>query len=82
MDNVKELYESKIEFAENMYDATDRKDVLLIMTEWQVFRTPDFNQLQERMNANVIFDGRNLFDLDYMAELGFYYSSIGRRVVH
>ncbi len=82
MDNVKEIYGDKITYCDNMYAAAENKDALLIMTEWQVFRTPDFALLQEKMNFKVIFDGRNLFSLDYMAELGFYYSSIGRKVIH
>ena len=82
MENVQGIYGDKITYCENMYAAADRKDALLIMTEWQVFRTPDFALLQEKMNSKVIFDGRNLFDLDYMTELGFYYSSIGRKVIH
>ena len=82
MDNVKSIYGDKIEYASNMYEATENQDALLIMTEWQVFRTPNFKLLEENLNQKVIFDGRNLFDLDLMKELGFYYSSIGRKIIY
>ncbi len=82
MDNVKEIYGDKLSYASHMYQATENKDALLIMTEWQVFRTPDFKKLSENLNESVIFDGRNLFDLEFMSDLGFYYSSIGRKVIH
>jgi UDPglucose 6-dehydrogenase len=53
-------------------------DALVICTEWGIFRNPDFNRMKELMNDAVIFDGRNLFDLEDMTGKGFYYSSIGR----
>lgn len=82
MDNVKSIYGDKLHYSSHMYEATRDKDALLIMTEWQVFRTPDFKQLEESLKDKVIFDGRNIFDLELMEELGFYYSSIGRKVIH
>lgn len=82
MGNVKALYGDKIEYSSNMYDATENQDALLIMTEWQVFRTPDFSKLEKSLAAKVIFDGRNLFDLEFMSEVGFYYSSIGRKIIY
>ncbi len=81
MENVKSIYGDRLTYAHNMYEAAENGDALLIMTEWQVFRTPDFNQLKEKMNNKVIFDGRNLFDLELMKEQGFYYSSIGRKLI-
>lgn len=82
MDNVKKLLGDKIKFANSAYEATEHADALLISTEWQVFRTPDFKILEENLTNKTIFDGRNLYDLDKMKELGFYYKSIGREVVH
>ena len=82
MENVKAIYGDKIEYSTNMYDATENQDALLIMTEWQVFRTPDFKKLEKNLTEKVIFDGRNLFDLEFMSELGFYYSSIGRKIIY
>ena len=56
-------------------------DALLIVTEWSVFRNPDFDKMQQLMKSKVIFDGRNLYDLEKMVDLGFYYNSIGRKLV-
>jgi len=79
--NVKELIGDKIEYAENQYDALKDADALLIVTEWSVFRTPDFGMVEELLKNKVIFDGRNLYDLQKMIDCGFYYNSIGRKVV-
>ena len=81
MPNVKKLLGDKISYATNRYDALDGADALLIVTEWSVFRTPDFDFMKEKLKAPVIFDGRNLYDLERVKEHGFYYNSIGRKVV-
>lgn len=81
MENVKKLLGDKIEFVSDHYDALNDADALVIATEWSVFRTPDFEKVIQKMKAKVIFDGRNLYDLKQMEKLGFYYSSIGRRLV-
>jgi UDPglucose 6-dehydrogenase len=81
MPNVKKLLGDKIAFADNRYDALEDADALLVVTEWPVFRTPDFDFMKEKLKAPVIFDGRNLYDLDRMKEYGFYYNSIGRKVI-
>jgi len=81
MKNVKEQVGDKISFAENQYDAISGCDALIIATEWSEFRTPDFEKMISRMNNKVIFDGRNLFELDQMKSLGFYYESIGRKTI-
>lgn len=81
MDNVKGLLGDRIKYADNVYDAVDNADALFICTEWQVFRTPDFSILDEKLNNKAIFDGRNLYDLDKMKQLGYHYKSIGREVV-
>lgn len=80
--NVKKLLGDKIEYATNRYTALEGADALLIVTEWPVFRTPDFDFMKEKLKAPVIFDGRNLYDLDRMKDYGFYYSSIGRKTVN
>ncbi len=82
MDNVQQLIGDKIHYALNMYAAAENADALLIATEWSVFRTPDFEKLSKKLSNKVIFDGRNLYDLDQMKELGFYYSSIGRTLIN
>jgi len=81
MPNVKKLLGDKISYARDRYTALDDADALLIVTEWPVFRTPDFDFMKEKLKAPVIFDGRNLYDLDRMNDCGFYYSSIGRKTI-
>lgn len=81
MPNVKSVIGDKIQYAENSYDALKGADALLIATEWQVFRTPDFKRIETELKEKVIFDGRNLYDLIDMRNKGYYYSSIGRETV-
>lgn len=81
MNNVKALLGDKITYAANQYEALKDADALLIVTEWSLFRTPDFGRIEELLKAKVIFDGRNLYDLDKMIDCGFYYNSIGRQEV-
>ncbi len=81
MDNVKAIYGDRVHFADDQYEALIGAEALIIATEWSVFRTPSFKVIKELMKAMVIFDGRNLYDLDFMRENGFYYESIGRTVV-
>jgi len=82
MANVKKEIGEKIEFAENQYTALENADALIIATEWSEFRTPDFNKIKSQLKNQVIFDGRNLFELSQMEDCGFYYQSIGRRVIN
>jgi UDPglucose 6-dehydrogenase len=79
MSNVKAKFGDRIEYAQNMYDATNDAEALIISTEWSIFRTPDFERLKEHLKQPVIFDGRNLYDVEDMEKEGFYYSSIGRK---
>ncbi len=81
MPNVKKILGDKIEFANNQYDAIENADALIIATEWSEFRTPDFDQFNTKLKNKVIFDGRNLFDLSYISNLGFHYESIGRPII-
>lgn len=81
MSNVKEIMGDKIAYCENQYDVLEDADALLIVTEWSVFRTPDFDRIADLMKNKVIFDGRNLYDLQKMIDYGFYYNSIGRKTV-
>jgi UDPglucose 6-dehydrogenase len=81
MANVKREIGDKIIYAENQYEALDGADSLIIATEWSEFRTPDFNKMKSLLKNDVIFDGRNLFELYQMEESGFHYESIGRAVV-
>ncbi len=80
MPNVKEKIGDKIKYASNQYQALKGADALLIATEWSEFRTPDFERMEQLMTKNkIIFDGRNLFDVSKMNELGYHYESIGRK---
>jgi UDPglucose 6-dehydrogenase len=81
MPNVKRKIGDKISYAENMYDTLENTDALVIVTEWPVFRTPDFDKVKSLMNDRVIFDGRNVFDIKDMEASGFDYYSIGRQTV-
>ena len=79
MPNVQEKIGNKIKYATNQYQALESADALLIATEWSEFRTPDFERMEQLMAKNkIIFDGRNLFDVSKMNELGYHYESIGR----
>ncbi|MEP5611180.1 MAG: UDP-glucose/GDP-mannose dehydrogenase family protein [Cyclobacteriaceae bacterium] len=82
MENVKELFGDKIYFAQDQYDALEDADALMIMTEWPIFRTPQFDRIERTLKNKVIFDGRNLYELEQMEELGFQYHSVGRRTVN
>ncbi len=78
MENVKKVIGDAVEYAESPYGAVVDADALMIMTEWPVFRTPDFEAISKLMKNKVIFDGRNLFENEQMQELGYMYYSIGR----
>ncbi|AZQ64359.1 UDP-glucose/GDP-mannose dehydrogenase family protein [Flammeovirga pectinis] len=82
MENMKEIFGDQVTFVEHRYDALKDVDALGIVTEWNLFRTPDFNYMGELMKDKVIFDGRNLYNTKDMKELGFYYNSIGRTTIY
>lgn len=81
MENTKEIYGDSIQYGKNSYDILEDADALLVATEWGVFRNPDFQKVGELLNEKVIFDGRNLYELEKMTELGFRYYSIGRQEI-
>jgi len=81
MNNVQQLVGDKITFVHSQYDALHNADALIIATEWSEFRTPEFARISSLLKNKAIFDGRNLFDLTQMEELGFHYVSIGRKVI-
>ncbi|ATL47363.1 UDP-glucose 6-dehydrogenase [Chitinophaga caeni] len=78
MPNVKSVIGDKVKYAENQYDCLENADALVIATEWSVFRTPDFEKIKSLLKQPAIFDGRNLFEVSRMQELGFHYESVGR----
>jgi UDPglucose 6-dehydrogenase len=78
MPNVKAQIGDKIKYAENQYQALEGATALIIATEWSEFRTSDFDLMEQKIQNKIVFDGRNLFDVTKMIELGYYYESIGR----
>ena len=82
MENVRGRIGDRIAYTEDHMEALDGADALLICTEWQVFRNPNMDDVKNRLATPVIFDGRNLYDLETMQNHGFYYKSIGRSTIH
>ena len=82
MEHVKKIFGDKIIFCKDEYEALKNADALLIVTEWPVFRSPDFDKMANLMNHKVVFDGRNLYATDNMKSHGFTYFSIGREYIH
>lgn len=82
MKNVERILGNKIQYFETPYEAAENADAVFIATEWPEFRAPDFDKLSSILKEKVIFDGRNLYDLSLMKELGYAYFSIGREVVN
>jgi UDPglucose 6-dehydrogenase len=82
MENVKRIVGDKIQFCETPYEAAENADAIFIATEWPEFRTPDFEKLSSLLKSKVVFDGRNLYDLAQMKDLGYTYFSIGRETIY
>ncbi|MCS7238424.1 MAG: UDP-glucose/GDP-mannose dehydrogenase family protein [Thermoguttaceae bacterium] len=81
MENARRLFGDKLRYCQLPEDAADGADALIILTEWKQFVHFDLTKVRSRMNRPVIFDGRNLYDLHRMRELGFDYVSVGRPAV-
>lgn len=79
--SVKEHTDLELNYADGQYDGLQDADALIIVTEWNEFRTPNFDKIKGSLKSPVIFDGRNVYDLEVMEELGFDYYSIGRKTV-
>ncbi len=75
---AKRIFKNKIHYARNAYDALKGADALLVVTEWNEFREPDFAKMKRLLTHPVIFDGRNIYDPQQIRGLGFTYTSIGR----
>ncbi|WP_346237804.1 UDP-glucose dehydrogenase family protein [Niabella insulamsoli] len=82
MANVKAIFGDKISYAKDQYVGLKDADALLIVTEWSEFRNPDFERMVNDLKNKVVFDGRNVYSLEKMEELGFYYNSIGRKIIN
>lgn len=81
IENAKFYVDDIPEYCNEQYKPLENADALLILTEWNEFRNPDFDKIKSLLKNPLIFDGRNIFDLEKMDELGFVYYSIGRKVV-
>ena len=81
MENVKQVFGDRIQFANEQYETLIGADSLAVITEWPVFRVPSYKVLRELLSEPVVFDGRNIYDPKVMEAEGFYYDSIGRNKV-
>jgi UDPglucose 6-dehydrogenase len=77
-DNARKLLPASVQFCSNAYDAIEGADALVIVTEWNEFRHPDFDRIKKTLKSPLIFDGRNLYSPSQMKGLGFSYFGIGR----
>ena len=82
MKNVHKMKGDVIRYAQDEYDALKDADALIICTEWAEFRNPDMERVKGTLKKPVVFDGRNLYELENMKEKGFTYVSIGRNTVN
>ena len=78
-EQAKLIWGDKIVYAANSYDALNKADCLLLLTEWNEFRRPDFDKIKELMNTPIIFDGRNQYDGERLIQRGFEYYCVGKR---
>jgi UDPglucose 6-dehydrogenase len=76
---ARSFFGDRITYAHSNYDAIEGADMLVIITEWKQYRVPDFQRIRTAMRQPIVFDGRNLFDVGRMHDLGFEYKGIGRR---
>lgn len=81
METSQFYFKDKITYAANEYDALNGADALLILTEWNEFRNPEFDKISESLKEKLIFDGRNIMNIDKMIELGYSYFGIGRHSI-
>jgi UDPglucose 6-dehydrogenase len=79
MEEARKIFGDRIHYAPNNYSCIENADALILVTEWQAFRNPNFERMKETMRQPVVFDGRNIFEPAHMRQLGFTYYSIGRQ---
>jgi len=77
-DEAKKIWGDKITYAKNSYDALENSDCMLLLTEWNEFRRPDFDRIKELLKTPIIFDGRNQYDGERLIQRGFEYYRIGK----
>jgi UDPglucose 6-dehydrogenase len=81
MENIRKIFDNKIELVNDQYEALIDANILVVITEWNAFESPSFKVIKKLLKDQAIFDGRNLYNLEQMKELGFYYESIGRNII-
>jgi len=79
MEEAKKIFGNRIQLFPNNYGCLEGADALLLVTEWQAFRNPNFERMKSLMSQPVIFDGRNIYDSENLRELGFTYYGVGKR---
>ena len=79
MESAHAVFGDTIVYAKDPYDAIDGADALIVVTEWLVYRNPDFERMKQSLRRPLVIDGRNLYEPTRMAALGFEYHGIGRR---
>jgi len=80
MEEAKEFYlkdNPNVEYTQSKYDALNGADAMLLITEWKEFRSPDFDEMKQRLKNPIIFDGRNQYKIEKMKDRGFEYYQIG-----
>ena len=78
-EEAKKIFGSRIQLCANNYSCLEGADALLVVTEWQTFRSPNFERMKSMMSQPVIFDGRNIYDAEHLRELGFTYYGVGKK---
>ncbi len=78
MENVKKVLKNKVEYSKDLYDCVDGTDIVILVTEWDIFKNADLKRIKDSMNGDLFFDGRNVYDPQIMKSLGFRYFSVGR----
>ena len=82
LSNFKKIFDDKITYFENQYEALQNADALIIFTEWEDFKNADLQIIKSKLKQTVIFDGRNIFTLETMRNAGFHYESVGRDIIN
>jgi len=82
MHETKRILGDKIKYCKDMYETLIGADALAVVTEWSEFRLPNFKVMDKLMNDKVIFDGRNIFDMDQLEDFNFHYYSIGKKPIN
>lgn len=78
-EQAKIIWQDKITYAKSSYEALEGADCMLLLTEWNEFRRPDFDKIKDMLKTPVIFDGRNQYDAERMKQRGFEYTCVGKR---